>query len=223
MLEEEIIDKHITLNRDVNEEDISQNSEESENLDEKYNKNLLVRLSHSFILLKSQNQTLIRENEKLIETTRCQNSTIKGLQLALNSLQLKMDELSISHQMYKRLILGDSLLKAQKYARFVSSKNDLNIFDPKRIKEHFFRLKRQSEKTQLNIVKESLKIMSIDYIENEINKIEVPFLERSKSVEILCPVSLEIDLSYVEKPVYKSKNDFSGIRGIKSYDFSSIV
>lgn len=139
----------------------------------------------------------MRENEHILEICRSQNHSIRNLEKAVKIYREKIKENAISKKVYKKLI-NDS--NKNKVIRFLANKTFNETFEELTLsesKEYLKALKITLETTMVNRVKESLKIVGVQFENNEINKIDVPILNRSRSLQEKDQIWMDLEISGV--------------------------
>lgn len=207
-----------------------EDSEESEDSFDspKELKSKLVRTAHAFFLLKSQNQELLLQNERLIDSCHAQSQAMKSLESAVKSYRERLKDYAIERAIYGSLLGGKPSrtdpLRAMIKQPGNSGLNHQSLTD---IKDFFQRSKARLEQTALNRIRESVKLMDVEVDNSAIDKMDVALLSRSKSAHPhdATRFSFDIDLSPVGPAFVFEWNRRSSCekRTLKSYDLGDLL
>ena len=141
----------------------------------------MIRLSHSFNVLKFQNQRLLADNSRLVDINKQQKILVNYLQKCLDDYRTQMKQYAIKLKIYNNYISsqvgGRHFDKERSIFEFETTEYpSLNV-----MKDYFKNEQEILYRTCLNKVIERIRVMDVDGVESNGGYIEVPNYCRSHS------------------------------------------
>lgn len=186
----------------------------------------LTRFSHAYFLLKTQNEELVRQNERLLDSVKAQGRTAKRSEEAVKAYRERLRELGFERAIYRAVLAGnkDRLDQLRLTVQRQSSPTGrLDRFSFPEAKSHWAKMRQVLDQIGINRVRESLKIMDVEVDDSEIQKIEVPLLSRSRSAHAKEDFWRDLELSCVLPDLDDRRRSSTERRTIKSYDFGELI
>lgn len=187
------------------------------------------RLAHSFLLLRSQNNSLLRENESLIAKLELMVDKISILEKALEKTRAKVQLLSTQLQVYQsihregsnsalRQTIQNLLVK-----RFKDNFDKTQLRTPNRMqmKDYLLEMKEADKNLLGNSIKQVFKDMAINVFGSKGIDSSTPILKKSRSNEELETIRGFLNVEDLrEMTMLENKSD---ILKMKSYDISNLI